>query len=69
MTVKPSHCSKHKKVGFLPNRQETEVPISVDLTLEKKKAQASIYAFSELWLYELMCFNLKHKLGTVPYVK
>lgn len=48
MTVKPSHCSKHKKVGFLPNRQETKVPISVDLTLEKKKAQASIYAFSEL---------------------
>lgn len=59
-----------RKWDFCPTdkRLESQI-ISVDLNTEKKKIQASIYAFCELWLSELMCFSLKHKLGTVPWVK
>ena len=54
MTVEQCHCSKLEKVGFLPNRQNTRVSISIDLdsgrkkkTKQKQILQASIYALSE----------------------
>lgn len=68
MTVEQCHCSKLKKVGFLPNRQKTGVSIFIDLDpgrRRKKKPQASIYALSEFMIYEFMYLSLKHKLGTV----
>lgn len=53
MTVEQCHCSKLEKVGFLPNRQNARVSISIDLDSGRKKKkkkqilQASIYALSE----------------------